>query len=95
MLQINNLHVSIGDKKILNGLSLTVSKGEVAAIMGPNGSGKSTFPMSSRAARTMRSLTAKSCSTGRTSLSLSRMSAAMPGCSWPFSIRWRSRASLP
>jgi Fe-S cluster assembly ATP-binding protein len=43
MLQINNLHVSIGDKPILNGLTLNVEKGEVAAIMGPNGSGKSTL----------------------------------------------------
>jgi Fe-S cluster assembly ATP-binding protein len=43
MLTINNLHVSIGDKKILNGLNLTVKRGEVAAIMGPNGSGKSTL----------------------------------------------------
>jgi Fe-S cluster assembly ATP-binding protein len=43
MLTINNLHVSIGDKKILNGLSLHVKPGEVAAIMGPNGSGKSTL----------------------------------------------------
>ncbi len=43
MLEIRNLHVSIGDKKILNGLTLTVKPGEVAAIMGPNGSGKSTL----------------------------------------------------
>jgi Fe-S cluster assembly ATP-binding protein len=43
MLEIKNLHVQIEDKKILNGLTLTVHDGEVAAIMGPNGSGKSTL----------------------------------------------------
>jgi Fe-S cluster assembly ATP-binding protein len=43
MLQIKNLHVSVGDRKILDGLSLTVKDGEVAAIMGPNGTGKSTL----------------------------------------------------
>jgi len=43
MLEIKNLHVSIGDRKILDGLSLTVHDGEVAAIMGPNGTGKSTL----------------------------------------------------
>ncbi len=43
MLQVKNLHVEIEGKKILNGLDLTVNKGQVAAIMGPNGSGKSTL----------------------------------------------------
>jgi len=43
MLGIRNLTVQIEDKRILNGLTLTVNTGEVAAIMGPNASGKSTL----------------------------------------------------
>ncbi len=43
MLEVKNLNVSVGGRKILDDLDLTVGDGEVAALMGPNGSGKSTL----------------------------------------------------
>ncbi len=42
-LEIKDLHVSIDDKEILKGVNLTISTGEIHAIMGPNGTGKSTL----------------------------------------------------
>jgi Fe-S cluster assembly ATP-binding protein len=42
-LEIKNLHVAIGEKEIVKGLTLTIRQGEVHAVMGPNGTGKSTL----------------------------------------------------
>src|SRR3989344_166287 len=42
-LRIKNLHATIGNTKILNGVSLDISQGEIHIIMGQNGSGKSTL----------------------------------------------------
>jgi len=43
LLEIKNLHASVGGKEILKGITLALKPGEVHAIMGPNGTGKSTL----------------------------------------------------
>src|ERR1700691_5517459 len=43
LLEVRNLQVSIEDKKVLNGISLSIKPGKVHVIMGPNGSGKSSL----------------------------------------------------
>jgi Fe-S cluster assembly ATP-binding protein len=43
LLEIQDLHVNIGEKPLLKGVSLVIHQGEVHALMGPNGTGKSTL----------------------------------------------------
>ena len=46
LLSIHDVHVSVEDKTVLNGVSLDIEKGKIYAIMGPNGSGKSSLALS-------------------------------------------------
>lgn len=43
LLEIKDIHKSFGNLNVLNGIDLTVNKGDVIAILGPSGSGKTTL----------------------------------------------------
>ena len=43
MIEVINLKKQFGDNSVLNGINVTVNKGDIVCVIGPSGSGKSTF----------------------------------------------------
>ena len=43
MIEVCDLHKSFGELKVLNGIDISIKKGEIIVVLGPSGSGKSTF----------------------------------------------------
>ena len=93
MLQVNNLHAQAGEKKILNGITLTVNPGEVHAVMGPNGSGKSTLAQVLAGHPVYEVTEGTVTYDGQDLLDMEPEDRARAGSSSPSSIQWRSPAS--
>ena len=52
-LAVENLHLRYGDNPILQGVALTLNRGEVVSLLGPSGSGKCSRASTSFSARSM------------------------------------------
>ena len=96
LLEVKNLQVRVEEREILHGLSLTVNKGEVHAIMGPNGSGKSTLSHVIAGKPGYEVTGGEILFKGEDLLAdVARSSAPPRACSSPSSIRWKFRVSRP
>ncbi len=92
VLEVRGLHAGIDGKEILKGVDLTVRQGEIHALMGPNGTGKSTLANVLMGHPSYQVTQGRDPLQGQTSSTGSRTNAPGWACSWPSSIRWRSRA---
>jgi Fe-S cluster assembly ATPase SufC len=92
LLEIKDLHATVGDREILKGIDLTVNAGEVHAIMGPNGSGKSTLAQV-LAGRELYTVTGGQVIRVRISWHSRPKTVRAPEFFWRFNIRWKFPAS--
>ena len=95
LLEVKDLQVRVEDREILHGLSLTVNKGEVHAIMGPNGSGKSTLSHVIAGKPGYEVTGGQVLFNGEDLLAMAPDQRAARACFWRSSIRWKSPASPP
>ncbi len=93
LLEIRDLHASVGDKPILKGINLTINAGEVHAIMGPNGSGKSTMSYVLAGRDGYEVTGGDILMNGNPCWRWSPTSVPGPVCSWHSSIRWNCPVS--
>lgn len=80
VLQVRDLRVSIGERVVLQSVSLDIAPGSLTVLMGANGSGKSTLGMALAGAPATASTLAAPCSMARNCWSCPPTSALAPGC---------------
>ncbi len=90
-LKIKDLHVAVEGKPILNGVNMTIRRGETHALMGPNGSGKSTLASAIMGHPSFEITEGTIELNGVNIADWDATERRGPAYSWPFSGRWRSQ----